>query len=412
MTETQNAKYKFKEHIINLSYNKNNYDDALKEWEQMPKLYKKLHKGSCKCICQHILKYYYFIHNKKTHKTITVGKECYKKFKFYKINRDINEIYQNFINKYLQGEYENIEDVDYFSINIKQEIEKDLKDRYESNITNINVLNYLKTNIIELIEDYNFTDLEELKNLIIQTITVLEQKKFKEEQIKKEQIKQKIEKELKDRYESNITNINELNNLKTNIIELIEDYNFTCLEELKNLIIETINVLEQKKIKEEQIKQKIEKERIKKETIEREERIKKETIEREERLKIKINEKQIIDNNITLYNNNIEKWKLMTDKKEINENDDDYNKRIIYTKNGPLKIKDIILLSEIKIDKDIEDKIRHIGYIEDGNDCYMDLDKPWFIHYIDYKEFIKCYINKICYLNIKFNILSKKIYNI
>ena len=342
MTETQNAKYKFKEHIINLSYNKNNYDDALKEWEQMPKLYKKLHKGSCKCICQHILKYYYFIHNKKTHKTITVGKECYKKFKFYKINRDINEIYQNFINKYLQGEYENIEDVDYFSINIKQEIEKDLKDRYESNITNINVLNYLKTNIIELIEDYNFTD----------------------------------------------------------------------LEELKNLIIETINVLEQKKIKEEQIKQKIEKERIKKETIEREERIKKETIEREERLKIKINEKQIIDNNITLYNNNIEKWKLMTDKKEINENDDDYNKRIIYTKNGPLKIKDIILLSEIKIDKDIEDKIRHIGYIEDGNDCYMDLDKPWFIHYIDYKEFIKCYINKICYLNIKFNILSKKIYNI
>jgi len=62
--------------------------------------------------------------------------------------------------------------------------------------------------------------------------------------------------------------------------------------------------------------------------------------------------------------------------------------------------------------KDIEDKIRHIGYIEDGNDCYMDLDKPWFIHYIDYKEFIKCYINKICYLNIKFNILSKKIYNI
>ena len=187
MTENHNSKYKFKEHIFNLSHNKNNYDDALKEWEQMPELYKKLHKGSCKCICQHILKYYYFIHNKKTHNTITVGKECYKKFKFNNINRDSNEIYQNIINKYLQGEYENIEDVDDFSIIIEEEIEKDLKYRYESNITNINVLNYLKTNIIELIENYNFTCLEELKQLVIETINVIEKEKAEKEKIKQKQ---------------------------------------------------------------------------------------------------------------------------------------------------------------------------------------------------------------------------------
>ena len=319
MTETHNAKYKFKEHILNLSHNKTNYDDALKEWAQMPELYKKLHKGVCKCICQHILKYYHFIHNKKTHKTITVGKECYKKFKFDNVNKYINEIYQNIINKYLQGEYENIGDVDDFSINIKHEIEKDLKDRYESNITNINVLNYLKTNIIELIEDYNFTDLEDLKNLVIQTITDLEQKKFKEEQIKQK------------------------------------------LEEIKNI-------------------------------------------------NLKINEIQIINNKIILYNNNINKWKLIIEKeiREINETNDDYNKRIIYTKNGPLKIKDIILLSGTNIDKDIEQKIRQIEYIEDTNEEYTEMGKSWLVNYINYNEFINFDINTICDLNLEFYLLNTK----
>ena len=156
----------------------------------MPDLYKKLHKGSCKCICQHKLKYYYIFSNKKTHKNITVGKECYKKFNFDNINRDINEIYKYIINKYFKGEYDNVDDVNEFSIEVDKYIEQDLKEIYKLNMTNIIKLNDLKTNIIELIEDYNFTCLEELKNLIIQTITVIEQIKFKEEKIK-----QKIEEE-------------------------------------------------------------------------------------------------------------------------------------------------------------------------------------------------------------------------
>ena len=196
MTEIHTSNYKFKEHILNLSQNKNNYEIALKEWWQMPKLYKKLQTGYCKCICQHKLKYYYIINNKKTHKTITVGTECYKKFGFNDINRDINEIYKDTINKYFKGEYDPINDVDEFSINIEIIIEQDLKYRYENNINNIKILNYLKTNIIELIEDYNFTCLEELKNLIIQTITVLEQKKFNEEKIK-QKIEEKRIKKLK-----------------------------------------------------------------------------------------------------------------------------------------------------------------------------------------------------------------------
>jgi hypothetical protein len=354
MTENHNPKYNFKEHIINLSHS-DNFDDALKEWIQMPDIYKKLHKGSCKCICQRKIKNFYYIYNKKTFKNINVGTGCYNKFNFTITNSEIPMLLQDMLQRYAIGEseYENIEDLEEYSTNIKLRIEQELTDMYKRWDTDIIKLYKLKDDIIELIEDYNFTCLEDLKKLVIETIIVLEKEK-----VEKEKIKQKLEEE---------------------------------------------------RIKKENIENE---ERIKKENIVREERIKKENIERKEQIKLKINEKQIIDKNITLYNNNIEKWKLMTDKKEINENDDDYNKRIIYTKNGPLKIKDIILLSGIKIDKDIEVKIRQIGYIEDGNDCYMDLDKPWFVNYIDYKEFIKCYINNICYLNIKFNILSKKIYNI
>ena len=41
MTENHNPKYNFKAHILTLS-NNGNFDDALKEWIQMPDIYKKL----------------------------------------------------------------------------------------------------------------------------------------------------------------------------------------------------------------------------------------------------------------------------------------------------------------------------------------------------------------------------------
>ena len=201
MTETHNANYKFKEHILKLSQNKNNYDVARTEWIQMPELYKKLQTGYRKCICQHKLKYYYIINNKKTHNNITVGKECYKKFGFNNINTNINEIYKDIINNYFQGEYDHIDDVNNFSINIEVLIEQDLKDRYDKNKKNINELNKLKDVIIELFEDYNFTCLEELKNLIIETINELKEKerikkeKEEEERIKKEKEEERFKKE-------------------------------------------------------------------------------------------------------------------------------------------------------------------------------------------------------------------------
>ena len=536
MTENHNQKYNFKAHIINLSHS-DNFDDALKEWIQMPGIYKKLHEGLCKCICQRVIKYFHYIYNKITKKYINVGTECFKKFNFIISNNKINKFLKEVLDKFAKGEYENIDDLEEYSTNIQLRIEQDLKDRYEKNSNDLDILYMLKDNIEELIKDYNFTDLEDLKNLVIQTITVLEQKKFKEEQIKQqieeERIKKikieeeelkliheeerKLDEELarekqeienekqlvkinfeegyyinikkndKDTYKETILlNFIQSKEAKITYIQtFINKYesNIYLYQKLKHILDKKINhrdnkikETEDKKKQEQQLlkekkKQELQKEleeikninlkkiaeteviqkdyilfenifinkrnemrdilRERRQLLERLNHIdntisyinkleldtnsKKSILDKQlqytdiiSKEQSRINNIQIIHNKIILYTNNIEKWKLMTDKKEINETDGDCNKRIIYTKNGPLKIKDIILLSEIKIDKDIEQKIRQIEYIEDTNDDYIEMGKSWLVNYINYKEFINFDINTICDINLKFYVLNTK----
>jgi len=268
MTETHNAKYNFKEHIVNLS-NSDNFDDALKEWIQMPEIYKKLHKGSCKCICQRKIKQFYYIYNKFTFKYINVGTGCYKKFNFTITNTEMPILLQDMLQRYAigEGEYEDIEDLDEYSTNIKLRIEQELTDMYK-------------------------------------------------------------------RWDTDIIN---LYKLKDDIIELIEDYNFTCLEELKNLVIETINVLEKEKVEKEKIKQKLEEERIKKEKIEREEHIKQEKIYKEE-LDKKISEENKIrkekEKKIKQEKNRKFKEKLIHYEFNKNKFSELDNKSLIYLKNN------------------------------------------------------------------------------
>ena len=191
MTEIHNAKYNFKEHILNLS-NNDDFDDALKEWIKLPELYKKLQCGSCQCICQRQIKNFYYLYNKITHKYINVGTECYKKFNFTITKKKINKLLQDILNKYAKGEYANIDDLDEYSINIQLIIVQDLTDMYRKCNSNVTMLYMLKDNVEELINDYNFTCLEELKNLIIETINVLEKEKFEAELLQ-----QKIEEDIK-----------------------------------------------------------------------------------------------------------------------------------------------------------------------------------------------------------------------
>ena len=266
MTENHNPKYNFKEHIINLSHS-DDFDDAIKEWIQLPETYNKLHKGSCKCICQRKIKNFYYIYNKKTFKNINVGTGCYNKFNFTITKTVMPQFLQDIIIKYAKGEYENIDDLDEYSTNIKLRIAQELTDIY---------------------------------------------KKFDKDIIK-------------------------LKKLKDDIIELIEDYNFTCLEELKNLVIETINVLEEEKVEKEIIKQKLEDERIKKEKIEREERIKQEKIYKEELDKKILEENKIRkekEKKIKQEKNRKFKEKLIHYEFNKNKFSELDNKSLIYLKNN------------------------------------------------------------------------------
>lgn len=194
MTENHIPKYNFKEHIVNLSHS-DNFDDALKEWIQMPGIYKKLYEGTCKCICQRKIKNFYYIYNKKTFKYINVGTGCYNKFNFTISNTEIPHFLKNIIIKYAKGEYENIEDLEEYSTNIKLRIEQELTDMYKKCNGNLDILYKLKIIIEELIENYNFICLEELKKLVIETINVIEKeiekiKKEKEEAVKEKEINQ------------------------------------------------------------------------------------------------------------------------------------------------------------------------------------------------------------------------------
>jgi hypothetical protein len=220
MTENHTPKYNFKEHIINLSHS-DNFDTAIKEWIQMPGIYKKLYKGTCHCICQRTIKHFYYIYNTSTFKNINVGTGCYKQFNFTIATTKINPFLQDIIIKYARGEYKNIDDLEEYSTDIQKKIEQELTDMYkkiDKDIIKLNTLkknidkdiiklNTLKENIEELIANYNFTCLEDLKNLVIETINVLEEERKLDEETARKRKEYELEK------------TNETENVKTHFEE-------------------------------------------------------------------------------------------------------------------------------------------------------------------------------------------------
>ena len=291
---------------------------------------------------------------------------------------------------------------------LKQNVKLQFEEGYYKNITKndkdkeIILLDYLKQQNNKYIQSFidkykdNIYLYDKIKKILDNKLYFYNLKKKEAE----EKNKQKLQKELEEELEKEKKYIN-LKKEEADVIEKEYQQKIKVINELlykKQKLVEEINIIDTNinKLNEYTNSKKIMLDKIITETNK---------ICKERNAK---NEIPIINKNIILYNNNIEKWKLMTDKKETNENNDDYKKRIIYTKNGPLKIKDIILLSEIKIDKDIEDKIRHIGYREDTNEEYIEIGKSWLVNYIDYKEFINFDINTICNLTLKFYSLNTK----
>lgn len=431
--DTTDDRFLFDINIKKVSESKN-LDILINEWVKYEPMFDTEQEIKGQCICNRYIKYINYFYNKINGNIIMVGDTCKVKLKFKDtIDEDDNKYVKMIISKG-KGTYKNISDIMDYNIDVLQQVMALITYDVEltNGIENINKLLDTLNKLISiqqiLVKNKDFYDfikckiiiLEERKQIIEEELKLDEEteRELKEYETEKQNVKLhfeegyyiNIQKNNKDTYKESIL-IEYLKQQNNKYIQsFIDKYkdNTYLYDKIKKILDNKLYFINLKK-KEAEDKKKKEEEL---ENI----RINKELEKDLEKIKI-------IDNQIKLYNSNIEKWKLMEIKKHINETSDDYIKRIIYTKNGPLKINDIILLNDIEIysmildetnhrygynKKHLEDKIRQIIDIESLNDNYLDIDKPWLINNIDYTDFIQFDINTICDLTIKFNILKYK----
>lgn len=261
---------KFIQHLTQLS-NDNIYENALKEWRYVTKT--KTHDYGL-CLCQRKVKniiYMYNIHNKNT---VTIGTNCYQKFKLdsKKIN---NELVNTAVNNVVQRQNNNnnnrdrdrvvgeapfktIQDVFEYSQDIEDELIQLIIEKFNRNQNNIEELKYLllliqdcnrnyNINTIQITHNYNII-LEKFIQLIIKEIVKYKNEDIKlehfkdifdEEQIKQiqiqiqKQLKYKLVETLNQKLKKSISCINikindiDFDNIQLYDKELIIDYIYT-----------------------------------------------------------------------------------------------------------------------------------------------------------------------------------------
>ena len=239
MELNKNASYKFNTNLIKLSTS-NNIEEAKKEWEFI--LSKTEASNNEICICQHKVKHINYFYNIKNGHTIICGSKCCQKFNFI-ANGIKNKILSKILIENLtKGEYKNINCL------LKDKLLKYFESEYEIYINNIHRLNSLLTSILEIIDYYNFKNLEIIRMDIILQIQKLEREN-KEKEIEKKQNKRILDTELinkyKQEYNSNIHNIENLHKILIDIREikpeLIPNNIYTEYKTLINDINKTIN---------------------------------------------------------------------------------------------------------------------------------------------------------------------------
>ena len=190
--------YKFENNLLKLSIN-TSIDGALIEWNEIYKEMRDENTGLC--ICQRKIKNIYFMYNKLTKKTISVGSNCYTKFGFKKNGVIKNPIFYNVIKNILQkGEYEIIEDIVSYVNKIEDSLIKYIKNEYDNIINKhpikLDKLEELIKNIENLINEYDIQYLLNIFNEIKERLNKEQLKKLEKERLEKEQLeKERLEKE-------------------------------------------------------------------------------------------------------------------------------------------------------------------------------------------------------------------------
>ena len=112
-------KHKLTINLLKLSVS-DDFETALTEWELIFKEAKK--DKQTLCICQRVIKNVYFLYNKQTNKSISVGSTC--KNKFIKVERELEHpiLKKIFTKAITRGQYEIIDNVIEYTLDIPDEV--------------------------------------------------------------------------------------------------------------------------------------------------------------------------------------------------------------------------------------------------------------------------------------------------
>ena len=162
-----NSKFKFTNNLLKAS-NSDNIDNAINEWCNIYE--EKRNKLDGLCICGRKVKNIRYMYNSKTQLTISVGLTCADKFEL-KNNKLNNKIIKDILkNNIIKGEYENIDNILLYSNNIKQQLYEKIKTEYNNYYNNYFELKKLYRIVNDIIDNYNFNILDDIKVLLLNKI--------------------------------------------------------------------------------------------------------------------------------------------------------------------------------------------------------------------------------------------------
>ena len=301
------ASHKFSEHLLKLSKNKEDIEEAKKEWKYVCE--QKLEEQTGICICQRKIKNVTSLFNTCTKETISVGTRCYTKFDFKPAN--LGQSMKKLIDMIREkGEYIFINDFNQHVLDNEELVIANFQTEYGIHINSISELSILKEYVYNLITDDGVLYLRDTFTIIDTRIKQLEEKekqralerqvrqkkqeeqerqerkKIQEEKRKQEEQKKQEEqiKQVTKEYNKHYYSIQSLEQLNTNIEECKENVH---LKKIQNIIqIRIYNLQEkEKQDREEQTKREILREQQEKEYKQRTEELirQKEKVREQER---------------------------------------------------------------------------------------------------------------------------------
>ena len=144
------------------------------------------------CICQHKIKYAWYVHNKETGKTITVGSSCCKKFKLT-FKDGTKNMFTRLVAEWIsENGYEVIDDIEEYAAIVRDKLiamcEKRANDCLRFSGTT--ELKKMKKEIEELISIKGLTYLTEILEMVVAAIDIKTKEEAEADKKRQEQYKQ------------------------------------------------------------------------------------------------------------------------------------------------------------------------------------------------------------------------------